>query len=361
MSETKARQHEATATLGGRPGDLAVAWSELRDRKPKIRIRDAAIEIGVSEAELLVTLGNDRVRRIDSDMERWLPRLEPLGELMALTRNEVFVHEKTGVYRNVSVKGHAAQVLDHDIDLRLFPSQFRYGFAARTDGRAGELNSLQFFDAHGTAVHKVYLREGSDVDAYEALVGDLLVEDQSLQLDVEPPASAPVDRPDADIEVPEIEEAWRELRDTHDFFHLLRRFEVGRTQAFRLVSEELARPASTASLRRVLDSSAADDIPLMVFVNSPGVFQIHHGPVERVVEMEPWLNVMDPGFNLHVREDLIASSWVVQKPVDVDRVTSVEFFDADDRLCALVFGERQEGEAENEAWRALATGLPRSE
>ena len=36
--------------------------------------------------------------------------------------------------------------------------------------RHGSRRSLQFFDAHGTAVHKVYLTDASDVAAYERLI-----------------------------------------------------------------------------------------------------------------------------------------------------------------------------------------------
>jgi putative hemin transport protein len=46
----------------------------------------------------------------------------------------------------------------------------------------------------------------------------------------------------------------------------------------------------------------------MVFVGSPGCIQIHSGPVKNIKVMNEWLNVLDPDFNLHVREDLIHSS-----------------------------------------------------
>jgi hypothetical protein len=44
--------------------------------------------------------------------------------------------------------------------------------------------------------------------------------------------------------------------------------------------------------------------------------------------MGPWLNVLDPGFNLHLREDLIASAWIVRKPTADGVVSSLELFDA---------------------------------
>jgi hypothetical protein len=37
----------------------------------------------------------------------------------------------------------------------------------------------------------------------------------------------------------------------------------------------------------------------MCFVGNRGCIQIHTGPVKNIKIMGPWLNVMDPGFNLH--------------------------------------------------------------
>lgn len=335
------------------PETLRREWAELRTDRPRIRIRNAAAELGVSEAELLATRVGDGVRPIETDVSALLPRLEELGELMALTRNHLFVHEKIGVYRNVSVGAHAAQVVDENIDLRIFPASWIHGFAVESEARRGLRRSLQLFDAHGVAVHKIFLRDESDLDAYERLVDDLAVDEASWRLALEPPAESEEPRPDVDVDVEALEAGWRGMKDTHDFFHLLRRLDVQRTQALRLVPDELAHPVDNGRLRHVLEGASAEEIDLMVFVRSPGTFQIHHGPVSRIVDHEEWLNVLDPTFNLHVREGGIAGSWVVRKPTETGWVTSLELYDGDDELCALVFGCREEGEPESERWRAL--------
>ncbi|HSM04368.1 MAG TPA: ChuX/HutX family heme-like substrate-binding protein [Longimicrobiales bacterium] len=341
------------------PAALRDAWDALRAEEPRLRIRTAATRLGVSEAELLATGLGDGVRRITADVATLLPRMEALGEVMALTRNDVFVHEKTGVYENVSLGRHACGVVGHDIDLRIFPAFWTHGFATRTAGRAGELHCLQFFDAHGVAVHKIYAREGTDMAAWDALVSDLLLDegadDPGVDLGIQPPGVLPVDRPDADIDRSALEAGWRGMADTHDFFHLLRKLEVGRLQALRVVDDELARPAVRSdALGRVLRGASEGGVPLMVFVRSPGTFQIHHGPVDRIVATDGgWLNVLDPGFNLHVREGEIAASWIVRKPTETGWVTSLELYDADGDLLALLFGERAEGAPENPAWQEL--------
>jgi putative hemin transport protein len=71
----------------------------------------------------------------------------------------------------------------------------------------------------------------------------------------------------------------------------------------------------------------------------------------------PWVNVMDPDFNLHLRGDAIASAWIVKKPTTDGHVTSLELFDSDGETIALLFGKRKPGQPESEAWRTLASEL----
>ena len=87
------------------------------------------------------------------------------------------------------------------------------------------------------------------------------------------------------------------------------------------------------------------------------MIQIHTGPVHKVAVMGPWLNVLDPSFNLHLREDHIASAWVVRKPTSDGLVTSLELFDAQGDTIAMLFGERKPGRTELCAWRAIIDSL----
>jgi putative hemin transport protein len=111
------------------------------------------------------------------------------------------------------------------------------------------------------------------------------------------------------------------------------------------------------SAHQLLAGAAAGGTPVMVFVGNPGVIQIHTGPVHHVVVAGPWLNVLDAGFNLHLREDHIAEAWVVRKPTVDGLVTSLELFDAEGQTIAMLFGERKPGHPELCAWRDLVDGL----
>jgi putative hemin transport protein len=335
------------------------------------RHRDIAAQLGVSEAELLAahigeyapgaSVKGLQVQRLRGPWPTLLGALEAAGPLMALTRNASCVHEKTGVYSGASANGPAGRemglVLGPDIDLRVFYSRWAHGFAVAEDNGRGLQQSLQFFDAQGQAVHKVFVRPGTQWDVWAALVITHRCELQQPGLQVLPAAAPAAETPDALIDTSAFREGWAGLRDTHDFFSLLRRHGVSRTQALRLADPAYAQRVEASAARDVLQTAAREALPIMVFVGNPGVIQIHTGPVKRVEVMGPWLNVLDPGFNLHLREDHIVQAWAVRKPTADGLVSALELFDAQGETIAMFFGERKPGRPELRAWRALVDSL----
>jgi putative hemin transport protein len=334
--------------------DLPRAWADLRAAEPKLRIRDAAARLGVPEAALRATAVGATTTRLVDDWQGVLRRAPLLGEVMALTRNEHAVHEKVGEYRTPSFTGSHGLVLGGPIDLRLFLNRWHHGFAVDEDGA----RSLQFFDEYGEAIHKVHAREATDRGEWDKLVAIFRADDQRPGFTPSVrPAPAP-ERPDAHIDGPALRAAWLAMRDTHEFFGLLRRLEVSRLQAMRHAPEGHARRVAVDALDRLLPVAAGLALPIMVFVGNPGCIQIHTGPVARIAPMGPWINVLDPGFNLHLRRDRVDQAWVVRKPTSDGVVSSLELFDADGGTIALVFGERKPGAPELAAWRDALDDLP---
>ncbi|RMF11443.1 MAG: hemin-degrading factor [Alphaproteobacteria bacterium] len=337
--------------------DLKARWHALRVEDPSIRPRDAAGRLGVTEAELVAARCGDGVQRLDGPWGDLIQDLPGLGIVMALTRNESAVHEKVGRFGRISIFQNMGLVLNEDIDLRIFLNHWHSGFAVSDETRGGVRRSLQFFDVDGTAVHKVYLRAESDHEAFEALVDKYLHADQSAGQRILPKAKPPADRPDTEIDRVTLRDRWLALQDVHDFHAMLQELGAGRVQAFRLVGDDIAWPVNKDSFRMALKQAAATETPVMIFTGSPGVIQIHTGPVRKLKEVGPWYNVLDPGFNLHLRQDQIASAWVIKKPTRDGVVTSLEIFDADNQQIAWMFGKRKPGEPEREDWRALVNAL----
>ncbi|MBO3270528.1 hemin-degrading factor [Hymenobacter defluvii] len=336
---------------------LAQRWAEYRHQNPKSRIRNAADDLGVSEMELLATQCTGQpdapVTRLRAEFSNILQQVPTLGRVMALTRNNSVVHERKGPYLDVSINGPMGLVLGEDIDLRLFLMHWQHGFAVSEDGR----RSLQFFANDGEAVHKIYLLEDSNGAAYDELVTQFTAENQSPDVTVEPAPTPAAEAADETIDVEGFRAAWRALPDTHAFFGLLRKFGVTRTQALRLGPPELVRQVGNDAVDKALRTAADQQLPIMLFVGSRGCIQIHTGPVHRIVPMGPWLNVLDPDFNLHLKAEDVAESWVVQKPTTDGIVTSLELFDAQGNNLLLFFGKRKPGIPEQDAWRELVAGL----
>jgi putative hemin transport protein len=332
---------------------LPTRWADLRHQQPNLRIRDAARQLGVSEAELLATGVGKTVVRLAGDFRELLKQVTTLGHVMALTRNDALVHERKGTYENVSFNGHVGLVLGPDIDLRLFMSRWTLGFAVDENGR----QSLQFFDAQGQAVHKIYLTEQSNRAAYDALVSQFRSDDQGETVLIEPTPDQPVDQSDEAIDVAGFQAGWLGMQDTHEFFGLLRQYGVGRQQGLRLAPDGYAQLLTMDQVKQAMTLASDRAVPIMVFVSNPGCIQIHTGPVKKLVQMGPWYNVLDPLFNLHLNETLIGQVWLTKKPTADGIVTSLELFDKDGQNVCLLFGERKPGKPELESWRAIVAEL----
>ncbi len=341
--------------LTAAPTDLRTRWNELIAEQPALRIRNAARELGVSEVQLLTLRIGEGVVRLKPQFAAILSEVKNLGHVMALTRNEDVVHERKGTYLNASLdKGPVGLFVGADIDLRIFWGSWSTAFAVNEAGHDGDRLSLQFFAHDGEAIHKIYLTDKSDVPAYHALVASFRADDQFAAIDVQPRKVPQPEMPDASIDVEGFRDGWKNLKDTHDFHMLLGRYRLNRTQALRLApAGEYAVPVGNGALRAILTTSAAEQLPIMVFVGNPGMLQIHTGEVKNVVDARGWLNVLDPEFNLHVREEAIMQSWIVRKPTTDGTVTALECYDANGTQLVQVFGKRKPGIPELEHWRTL--------
>ncbi|MDF1818736.1 MAG: hypothetical protein P1U54_08860 [Immundisolibacteraceae bacterium] len=345
--------NEPNNTQTQSPADLLTRWYAISDENPGLRARDAAAQLGVTEAELVAARCGDRVIRLTGPWSDLIKTLPDLGTVMALTRNNHAVHEKTGSFDNIQLFPPMGLVLNQEIDLRIFLNHWHIGFAVTEATEQGDRHSLQFFDADGTAIHKLYLRDPTKQQSFDQLVKTFAHTDQTPGLTISASTPPAQELADDDIDQEGLRRGWAALEDVHDFHQLLTKHGAGRVQALRLVGEEFAQPVVLDAFQTTLTQAAETTLPIMIFVGNPGVIQIHTGPVYHLKRVGGWFNVLDDGFNLHLVEESIASAWVVRKPSRDGTVTSLEIYDHDNQQIALMFGERKPGEAEREDWRQL--------
>lgn len=352
------------------PETIQAPASTLRERyeafqaqNPRVRIRDAAQQLGVSEAELLATgVGIDTIR-LEGPWDELLKRFKKLGKVMSLTRNDACVLEHKGAFEKVGTFGsgnhHMATVIG-PIESRVFFKNWAFAFANTMDKSDREMHSIQVFDRAGTAITKIYLQKESDFQTYQDLIHDFKSDNQSTELEVT--AIEPVQY-ERQIDQETFLNDWAGLEDTHDFFPMLRKHKVHREHALELAEGQFSRRVGNDAVKIILEQASATELPIMIFAGNHGNLQIHQDVVKRIVPLErgeqQWINVMDPDFNLHLRTDLIHNSWVVEKPTKDGTVTSVELFDQQGEMVAQFFGLRKPGQSELTEWKDLVKQLTR--
>ncbi|WP_157315016.1 hemin-degrading factor [Chitinibacter sp. GC72] len=329
---------------------LHAAYQALCADSPKLRAREVARRLQVSEAELVAAQCGVSSVQLTGTPQELFRALPGFGRVMVLTRNDFCVHERHGEYEEVEAEKAIGLVLGKDIDLRLFFNYWRSAFAVIE----GERRSIQFFAADGVAVHKVYLTESSNTGYWEQYLAQYQA-DEIAPLALESYPADTAARHAADPQA--LREAWLALTDTHGFFPLLRRANVQRLGALEAAGSDLAQVVAADAVETMLNVAAEQQLPIMCFVSSRGVVQIHSGTVSKLLRTGPWFNVLDPDFNLHLDTTAVASSWVVNKPTSDGWVTSLELYAANNELIVQFFGVRKPGIPEDKAWRALMERL----
>ena len=348
--------------------DLRTAWKELQQSNPSLRIRDCAEKLGVSEAELLATTVGDYTSRLEGDWTELVKRLPDLGRVMSLTRNDSCVLEHKGPFQKIDIMGAGARAMATvigPIESRVFFAAWKFGFAVRQETPRGIQQSVQIFDEAGTAVMKVFLqgpvgnKAGSNQGEFDKLVSDFQSADQSQHITVTSANDVPT-KPKNEVDAAALVQDWGNMKDTHDFYGILRKHQVNRLDALYLAGDQYAYQLDKSAITRMLETDAADKLPIMVFVGNRGNIQIHQGKVQTIRLMDDWINVLDPDFNMHLKGNDIDTVWVVKKPTTDGVVTGIEVFDSKKNMIVQFFGLRKPGIPELNKWRELIDSLPKA-
>lgn len=338
---------------------LKEAWNQLKIAEPTLRIRDAAAKLKVSEAELLATGIGKNVIRLSENFEDQFLEFPKLGRVMSLTRSEGCVLEHKGSFQKIEMHqagpNKIATVIG-PIEQRVFFAGWKFGFKVTTEMPGGTMKSLQYFDKEGEAILKVYPQDLSKDDAFEALVRHYAAADQSPELQLEVfPTPEYTSREELDFEG--FSSDWVNMKDTHDFFGMLRKYKLNRLDAVKWIDDKWAYPVDRLSARTVVEKAAETQLPIMIFAGNKGNIQIHQGKVRTVRQMGDWLNVLDPDFNMHLNENVVDSAFVVHKNTEDGLVSALELFDKKGEMVAQFFGLRKPGLPQKPEWKALVDSL----
>lgn len=317
---------------------------------------DIAKKMRISEAELAhCRVGYDTCR-LTPDIPAIFRLLATAGGLTGITENDNAMQEHYGTYANVEFEEHASLLLNpYGLDLRFFLSQWHSAFVLAENTLNGLQHSLQFFDRHGYAVHKIYTTRNTDMTVWKQLTAQFATHDNPR---VTPrPVVIPASVPLTPEQQTEFTRNWQQMTDVHQFFTLLKKFNISRLQAFRYVDNTLAQRIDNSALLRLLTLCEKDKNDIMIFVTNRGCVQIFTGAITRLERMisadsgKYYIHIFNELFSFRIAESHIAECWITRKPTKDGIVTSMELFDKNGQAIAQLFGQRTEGEPEQTVWR----------
>ena len=333
---------------------LAEYWQVLKKDNPELRARNAAYVLGVSELELLMTRPESEVLRLKHQPNHVLPRLEALGQVSALTRNNGVIMQKTGQYRDFSIDG-CVGIAGGEIDLRVSLESLAYSLAVTENTADGQILSLQFFDAHGESVHKVYLTDQSDFDAYRKLIDEFTPANQDRNVQVQDKLVTP--DPVIDLDVAAFRQAWLDVQNGEQFSGLLNQYNLSRQLAYQLVDNYLAHGLDPVAFEAVFYGAAMRKLPVRMTVGSFAVVQEHDSVIKVLKRSGRWFNATQPGFSLRTDTTQIGSVWVVRKPSGNGTSISVELLDQNGELLLELNSNGAGASASQSEWDAMITTL----
>ena len=277
-------------------------WSNFQSNpdNQKIRIRDAAAQLGVSEAELLSTeINNESTAylKID-DMSKFFNSLSSMDRIMFLIRNNHVVHEKTVDCQDISIDVDFIYIKNKtkDILLKFDLISLSHVFFQKKMHSGRQLRSFQFFNNNGDSVLKVYLKGKTEQEFDEIAhkyISDYRYELQKMNGDFLPLNIV--------LDIPLLDES-------------------------SILKEESILNSNT--LRKLLNKASDTQKPIQIHGLGLNAIQYHRDIVEKIVDYGPWLNVIDKNFNIHILEKGISKTILFKYSQNNKEVYSIECFDS---------------------------------
>lgn len=335
-------------------------WQAYQEQKSQDRMlfpTEGAKALGVSELELM--LASPHSRYIGKDFKSMLQSFASLSAVESIVRNEYAVHEKLGQYNNLKLNKHMGLMINvGGLDLRYFVGKWHHMLAVDdTSNPKKPSHSVQFYDEAGNAINKVYLRDDSEVGktAWEAAIQQhsQAVDSKRIELikNENPKPWQLKTLNEADQET--LQQKWLAMTDVHQFFGILKTLDIDRASSYTQAPKGMTKQLSTNCADTLLERIRDAQCPIMIFVGNTGVIQIQTGTVKTVKRMGDWINILDKthnDFTLHLKDRAIAQLWCVKRPTKDGLVTCIEAFDDKGNTIVTIFGQRQEGQAELDAW-----------
>ena len=280
---------------------IKIEWKTLQSKNNKIRIRDAAKQLGTSEASLLSTEIDDSVSFLNiNNYDDFFAEILSMDRIMLLIRSESVVHEKTISTKGVKLKKNKiVDIKSNSSILKFNPYLFKYVFAQNKLHANKSLRSFQIFDNYGDAILKIYLK-GNDESKFDEIASEYNV-DYNYELQ-------------GDRIIKRLQPEYIK-REAIDFINKL---EKKKTYQYDL-GENI--------LRKILIAVSDTKIPIQIHAIGLGTIQYHRDSINKIIDFGPWINIIDKRFNLHAIESHLTQTTLNEYNANGDKSYSIDFYD----------------------------------
>jgi putative hemin transport protein len=327
---------------------------------------DVAKKHNITEGELTnLRLDHDAKILSVKDIKLFIADLESLGKVKCVTRNTNAVSIQEGFlenqylngYKEIDISAEAGLILNpRALDLRIFFRHWEHIFYIEQLRHNENQKSFQIFSKNGVAICKIYLTDDSNLQALKIILDKYISKEQASATFENIKPEHTVNRDKTAIQDAEIELAWREMKEVHDFYLLMRKYRLSRQEIFSKVNDDLACKVRTTSLTELLSLAKERKEEVTIFISNIGCVQIFTGTIKSLFDKDNYLNIYSSHTRIHLYKD-IAECWIVRKPSECGFVTSLEVFNSKGEQIIQVYGQRNEGQPERETWRSLINEL----
>ena len=275
-------------------------WKALLAENNKVRIRDAANQIGVSEASLLSTEIDEGVSFLDIDNYNiFFAKVLSMNKIMLLIRSDSVVHEKTITTKEIKLEKNKIIDVNGSPILEFNPNLFKYVFAQNKIHANKSLRSFQIFDNYGNAILKIYLK-GNDESKFDQIASQYNA-DYNYELQ-------------SDTIIKRLQSEYIK-REAIDFINKL---EKKKTYQY---------DSGENILRKILIAVSDTKIPIQIHAIGLGTIQYHRDSINKIIDFGPWINIIDKRFNLHAIESHLTQTTLNEYNANGDKSYSIDFYD----------------------------------